>query len=448
MDDLLRLLSLHESTTRVVMLSTATLGVAAAVVGCLAMLRRRALVGDAVAHASLPGVCLAWMVAGERGLDVLLLGALVLGLACMATISFVQRIARVREDATMAIAIGGFFGLGIVLSRLIQNLPGGNRAGLDGFLFGKAATIVSRDAWLVLAIAGVVLAVVFALRKEFSLLCFDRSFAGGLGWPVHRLDALLLLLVALVTVAGLPSVGVVLVIAMLVIPPAAARFWSASLGTMLVVAAAIGAVSAVVGTALSAVLPPPSGAQGGWPTGPIIVLSATAFFLLSMLLAPERGVVAALWRHHRMRRRTALHHVLRDAYELLERRCGLGEPFATSDLQATPRDRAVGVREGCARGFLVRARGRLALTPAGQVEAARVVRTHRLWEHWLIDEASIAADHVDRDADEIEHMLPASLIARIDAGVRVGPSRVVTDGLVSVQVPPSPHPILRGARHG
>jgi manganese/zinc/iron transport system permease protein len=284
------------------MLSTAGLAIAAAMVGSLAMLRRRALVGDAVAHASLPGICVAWFVAGDRSLAVLLLGAFVLGLACMATMALVQRLTKAREDATTAIAISGFFGLGIVLSRMIQNQPGGNRAGLDGFLFGKAASAVTSDAWLVLAVAGLVVAIVLALRKEFGLLCFDRDFAVGIGRPVHRLDGVLLVLVALVTVAGLPSVGVVLVVALLVIPPAAARCWSASLGSMLAVAAAIGAVSAIIGTGLSAVLPPPSGAVGGgWPTGPMIVLTAAVLFMLSLLLAPERGVLITMWRRHRRR---------------------------------------------------------------------------------------------------------------------------------------------------
>jgi manganese/zinc/iron transport system permease protein len=302
MAELLRLLSLQDSSTRVVMLSTAGLAIAAAMVGSLAMLRRRALVGDAVAHASLPGICVAWFVAGDRSLAVLLLGAFVLGLACMATMALVQRLTKAREDATTAIAISGFFGLGIVLSRMIQNQPGGNRAGLDGFLFGKAASAVTSDAWQVLAVAGLVVAIVLALRKEFGLLCFDRDFAVGIGRPVHRLDGVLLVLVALVTVAGLPSVGVVLVVALLVIPPAAARCWSASLGSMLAVAAAIGAVSAIIGTGLSAVLPPPSGAVGGgWPTGPMIVLTAAVLFMLSLLLAPERGVLITMWRRHRRR---------------------------------------------------------------------------------------------------------------------------------------------------
>ncbi|MFM1883785.1 MAG: manganese transporter permease [Planctomycetota bacterium] len=302
MPELLRLLSLQDASTRMVMLSTASLAMAAALVGSLAMLRRRALAGDAVAHASLPGICLAWFVAGDRSLAVLLLGALVLGLASMATMALVQRWTKAREDATTAIAISGFFGLGIVLSRVIQNQPGGNRAGLDGFLFGKAATIVSSDAWLVLGVAVAVAATVLALRKEFGLLCFDREFAAGIGRPVHRLDAILLVLVALVTVAGLPSVGVVLVVALLVIPPAAARCWSGSLRTMLAVAAVIGAASAVIGTGLSAVLPPPGGAVGGgWPTGPMIVLTAAALFVGSLAVAPERGVLVALWRRHRLR---------------------------------------------------------------------------------------------------------------------------------------------------
>ncbi len=439
MDDLLRLLTLQDTTTRVVMAGTVVLAIAAAVVGSLSVLRRRALVGDAVAHASLPGVCLAWFVTGDRSFAALLLGALVLGAASMAMIAFVKRVSRVREDATIAIAIGGFFGLGIVLSRLIQNLPSGNRAGLDGFIYGKAASMISSDAWLVLGVATIALTIVLLLRKEFALLCFDREYAAGQGWPVHGLDALLLVLVAVVTVAGLPSVGVVLVVALLVVPAAAARFWTDSFNAMLWIAAFVGAISAFVGTALSAVVPAPAGASGGgWPTGPLIVLSAGACFIVSLLCAPQRGVFADALRARRVRQRMAVHHLLRRAWEQLEDGA-LDRPFQPSPRGGGARSRAVSL--AMRRCFVKRTGTTLTLTTAGQIEAARITRTHRLWEHFLIEHAEIAPDHVDRDADEIEHSLPAELIARLDDGVRVRRGRVVSDGLVSVLVPPSPHPI-------
>jgi manganese/zinc/iron transport system permease protein len=291
--DLLRLLLLSDANTRVVLLGTAILGVACGTIGALAVLRRRALVGDAVAHASLPGVCLAWLVIGDRHHAALLIGAVLFGLLGVACVAWIRAATRVKEDAAIGLVLAVFFGLGIALSRSIQNLPGGNRAGLDGFILGKAASMVRSDVVVVSIVAAASLAAVLLLYKEFRLLCFDRGFAAAQGWPTGLLDLLLLALVCCCTVAGLPAVGVVLMVSLLVVPGAAARFWTDRLSTTLVVAGGIGLASAVLGTALSATLPPPSGALSrGWPTGPMIALAAAAIFVVSLLAAPRHGVIA------------------------------------------------------------------------------------------------------------------------------------------------------------
>jgi manganese/zinc/iron transport system permease protein len=278
-----------------VLLGTALLGLAAGVVGVFAVLRRRALVGDAIAHAALPGVCISFLVVGDRNLAALLLGALVFGGLAVLFITLVKSRTRIKEDAAIALVIGGFFGLGIVLSRIIQNLPPtwtaplgqpgsgtGGRSGLDAFIFGKAASMVAADARLIGAVAVLSLMLVFVLYKELKVLCFDRDFAAGQGWPVLALDLLIMALVCICTVVGLPAVGVVLMVSLLVIPAAAARLWSDRLGTVLVVAGLLGAASGLIGTALSATLPAPAGSLSrGWPTGPLITLTAAAFFAVS-----------------------------------------------------------------------------------------------------------------------------------------------------------------------
>lgn len=296
MDDLWRLLSLADANTRTVLLGTAVLGLACGVVGALGVLRRRALAGDAVAHAALPGICLAWLVIGDRSFALLLLGALLSGLIGMACVSWIRLATRVREDAAIGLVLAVFFGLGISLSRAIQNLPGGNRAGLDGFILGKAAGMVQGDVVLIAIVGGLAVAATVLLAKEFALLCFDQSFAAALGWPVALLDLLLLALICLCAVVGLPAVGVVLMVALLVIPGAAARFWSDRFAGTLIAAGFLGVLSAALGTAASAVLPPPPGALSrGWPTGPMITLTAAACFVLSMVVGPRGGLLAR-WR--------------------------------------------------------------------------------------------------------------------------------------------------------
>lgn len=299
MNDLLRLLTIQDANTRTVLLGTALLGLACGVVGTLAVLRRRALMGDALAHAALPGIGVAFLIVGDRHLGAFLLGALVFGLLGVGCINLIRRYTRIKEDAALALVLGSFFGLGIVLSRLIQNRPSGNRAGLDGFLFGKAASMVNSDVALIAGVAGAACLAVALLFKEFRLVAFDREFAASQGWPVAALDLAMMALVAVCTVAGLPAVGVVLMAALLIIPAATARLWSDRLGVVLLTAGAVGTFAAAFGTALSAVLPPPSGALSrGWPTGPLIVLVGAACFVFSLIAAPRRGLVARRLARH------------------------------------------------------------------------------------------------------------------------------------------------------
>jgi manganese/zinc/iron transport system permease protein len=306
-DDLWDILLLRDPNTRTVLLGTALLGLAAGVVGAFAVLRRRSLVGDAIAHASLPGVCVAYFVVGDRNFAALLLGALVFGLLGAACIAWIRSTTRVKEDAAIGMVLGSFFGLGVVLSGIIQKQPGGNRAGLDGFLFGKAASMVRQDVFVIASMAGAALVVVALLFKELRLLCFDREFSAAQGRPVVALDLLLLALVAICTVAGLPAVGVVMTAALLIIPAAAARFWTERLVTMVILAGVLGMASAVVGTLVSAVVPgPPGSLSRGLPTGPTITLVAASIFGASMLFAPARGVVAELVRRFSLRRELAL----------------------------------------------------------------------------------------------------------------------------------------------
>lgn len=303
----------ESSNARTVLLGTSLLGVGAGVVGTFVVLRRRALVGDAVAHASLPGICIAFLIVGERQFGALLFGALVAGLLGVACISLIRSMTRIKEDAAIGLVLGSFFGLGVALSGIVQRLPAGNKAGLDGFLFGKAASMVRQDVVTIGAVSAVVVTVVAALHKEFGLLSFDREFGRSLGRPAGGLDLLLLTLAATCTVAGLPAVGVVLMAALLIIPPAAARFWTDRLVVMSVLSGAFGLLAALAGTILSALPVEEGSLLSDIPTGPAITLAASTIFLLSMFCAPKRGVIAAFVHRFSTRRELALRRVVTDA---------------------------------------------------------------------------------------------------------------------------------------
>jgi manganese/zinc/iron transport system permease protein len=268
--------------TLVVAAGVAAVGFAAGVIGSLGVLRRRALAGDAAAHATLAGVAAAFAVTGSRSLAVLLLGAFVAAVASLGVLVLIRRHTRTRDDAATAIVLGVSFGIGIVLLSGItaRGIPGGG--GLEQFLLGHTAAITAGDAAL---LAGVSAAAVFILwlgLKEATLVAFDPDFAAASGWPVTAIDYALVALVAVMVVVGLPAAGAVLVTALVVIPPVAARQWTDRVGTMLLLAGLIGLVSALVGIVASAVMP-------RLATGPMIVLVAAAIFGLSLVFAPRRG---------------------------------------------------------------------------------------------------------------------------------------------------------------
>jgi len=442
MEQLLRLLTLQDANTRTVLIGASLLGIASAVIGAFAVLRRRALVGDAVAHAALPGICLAYFVVGDRNFAAFMLGALIMGMVAAAFIALVKSVTRIKEDAAIGMAIGGFFGLGIVLSRIIQNQPAGNRAGLDSFIFGKAASMVGDDAILIAIISTIVVCTVAVLYKEFKILCFDRDFSASQGWPTLLLDLALMALVCLCTVAGLPAVGVVLMVSLLVIPPVAARFWTNRLGPMVLLSAAFGGAAGLLGTALSATVPAPvSGLTRGWPTGPLITLVAAAIFVVSLLVAPRRGLIADLVRRVRLRKRIAGQNFLRSVYELLEAKGDLAATWSIDDLDRFRSGRKAGtpeqVRLAIRSGTVRRAGERYTMTSSGWAQAAEIVRTHRLWEMFLISRADVAADQVDRDADRIEHVLAPETVAMLEL-------ELIASGRAPKGVPASPHPEPNG----
>jgi manganese/zinc/iron transport system permease protein len=267
--------------TLVVAAGVAAVGFAAGVIGSLGVLRKRALAGDAAAHATLVGVASAFLATGRRDLPVLLQGALVAAVASLGVLVLIRRFTRTRDDAATAIVLGVSFGLGITLLSGItaRGIPGGG--GLEQFLLGHTAALTAADAGLLAAVSAAAVLLVWLGLKEAVLVAFDPDFAAALGWPVTVIDYALVALVAVMVVVGLPAAGAVLVTALVVIPPVAARQWTDRAGTMLLLAGLIGLVSAVAGVAASAVVP-------RLATGPTIVLMAAAIFALSLLLAPGR----------------------------------------------------------------------------------------------------------------------------------------------------------------
>ncbi|MFM2045022.1 MAG: zinc transport system rane protein TroC [Pseudomonadota bacterium] len=276
--------------TLVVLFGATALGVAAGVVGCFMLLRRRSLVSDALSHATLPGLAGAFILGTligveGRSLPLLLAGAALSGCLGVLAIQAITHHTRLTEDAAIGAVLSVFFGIGVVLLSVVQVLPAGGAAGIDSFIFGQVAGMRGAEAAALGCLALAAVAVVVVLFKELRLIAFDEGFARVQGWPAGRIDLLLMGLVTLVTVVGLQTVGLILIIALLITPPAAARFWTDDLTWMLVAAGIIGGMSGLLGAILSA-------AYADLPAGAVIVLVATALFFASFVLGPARGLLS------------------------------------------------------------------------------------------------------------------------------------------------------------
>jgi manganese/zinc/iron transport system permease protein len=404
---LLDFLLLRDLSVRTVVIGTVLLGVGSAAIGCFAFLRKRALVGDAVAHSVLPGVALAFMLTGSKNTFALLIGAAIAGWISMVTMDFIVRRSRISEDTAIGMVLSVFFGLGILLITHIQSTGDASQSGLDKFLFGQAASLVTSDVVVFGSVSVLLLATIIVLFKEFKITSFDPDFARAVGFPVHALELVLTTLLVFAVVVGIQAVGVVLMAAMLITPAAAARYWTNRLPLMILLACTFGAISGVAGAFVSYVAP-------GMPTGPWIVTAITLIFAVSILFAPRRGVLARLQRHRSNRQRTLDENVLKTMHHLGE---SDGQPFAErsiSEIQAKRRIPAQLLNRILRRlrssGYVEQSsHEHWRLTPEGATQGKRVTRLHRLWEVYLTDYVQIAPDHVHDDAESIEHVLTPEL---------------------------------------
>ena len=306
-------------TLRNISLGTAVLGVICGMLGSFAVLRKQSLLGDAISHAALPGIALAFLITGGKDSNVLLLGALVSGLVGAFWIRGMISKTHLKSDTALGLILSLFFGFGMMLLTYIQKQPNANQAGLDKYLFGQAATLVESDVLLMIGVTGVALLVVLLLWKEFKLLLFDQDYTKTLGFNTKFIDILITFFIVLAIVIGLQTVGVVLMSAMLLAPAAAARQWTSSLAMMVFLAALIGGFSGVFGTAISAT-------QNNLSTGPVIVLVASFFVVISFVFSPTRGLLFKQIRLIKNRRDLKLKKTLQFMYGIAQTHENIDHP--------------------------------------------------------------------------------------------------------------------------
>ncbi|HWC27433.1 MAG TPA: iron chelate uptake ABC transporter family permease subunit [Solirubrobacteraceae bacterium] len=359
----------------VVVVGATLLGITAGALGVFAVLRQRSLVGDALSHAALPGVSVAFIATGAKDATTLLAGAAIAGLVGALLMVGIERTSRIRPDAAIGVVLSSFFSLGIVLLTYIASTDNANQAGLERYLFGQAAGLLERDLVVMGALAAVALALVAIGFRALKTTLFDPAFAGALGLPVRALEVAMTALLVVAVIVGLRTVGAILMVAMLVAPAVAARQLAGRLALVIPLAAAIGAAVGVTGALVAA--------RAQVPTGPVIVLVAVAFVVACVLFAPRRGV---LWRARRLardRRRILVEGVLVD----LETAIHAGPPPTARELALASgrrrRDLRRALRDLDRTGMLERDGERLYLSESGAAAAHAVLERRELWAAWL-----------------------------------------------------------------
>ena len=415
-----RFLTFSEPVVRYATVGCVMLGIACGLMGCFLLVRKLALLGDTVSHAVLPGVALGFLWNMTRDPVAIFIGATIAGLLSTVLSHAIRQTTKLKEDAALGLALGGFYGVGVVLMRLAQNDPAGTKAGLDKFFFGQAAALGPSDVTLIAVVTLLAIGLIALFYKELLATSFDLGFARVLGLPAHFFHLLIMLLLTFAVVVALQAVGVVLVSALLITPAATAYLLTQRLPWMLVFAAVLGALAGYIGAFASYL-------DTGLPTGPFIVLAATVCFGGAFFFAPQQGLVPRWWLRLRRSRRIQLENTLKAIFQTREKADFAPEGVALGELASR---RSVPVADAIAEvKRLVRAGyatleppqpGRLPQlrtiypTPVGWEVACRVVRNHRLWELYLTRAVDFPPDHVHEDAEVIEHVLGADTVRALE----------------------------------
>ena len=411
LDQIIQFFSFSDPNVRFVVSGTMILGAGSALVGVFSFLRKRSLVGDAIAHSILPGICLAFIVSGSKDPFWLLLGAIVTGWISLVLIDLITKYSKIKSDAAIGLVLSVFFGFGILLLTSIQHSGNAAQSGLDKFLFGKAASMQPDDVKIFGTVTLVLILVVIAFFKEFKLLSFNADYAATIGLPVRFLELTLSTITVLAVAVGIQAVGVVLMAALLITPAAGARFWTHNLVYLSLIAMCFGAFSGLIGSLVSFVAP-------AMPTGPWIVIALTMITLISILIAPGKGILARVFLQTRNKRKILRENILKRFYHLAENSEGSKNSYSSKniskDINTNNKD-VLGMLKKLRRDQLViNQEKEWSITEEGFLAGARIVKLHRLWELYLNTKLKLPADHVHNDAEAIEHIITPELEAMLE----------------------------------
>lgn len=405
--ELFEFFTFSEPNVRLVFWGALVLCSVSAMVGCFTYLRKRSLMGDVIAHSVLPGICLAFLLARQKEPVYLLIGASITGWIAVWLVDFITKHSKIKSDTALALILSVFFGAGVLLLTHIQHTGMSSQSGLDSFIFGKAASMQQNEVNLFTIIAIIVSAVVFFFKRGFYVFSFDEDFARAVGFPVPLLKVLLSAVTVLVVAAGVQAVGVVLMASLLITPAATARFWTNRLSVLIFIAIFVGAISGVIGSAISFT-------YSGMPTGPWIVVVMSLLAFLSALISPQRGELNRWYRKRKQNRKIITENVLKRFFYLPQDEMSHSKTAILGKNTISLSDFNLGINI-LIRNKLVKKEGaKYLLTPDGKVATNEIVRKHRLWEMYLSRYFNLKEDHLHDDAEGIEHIITPEILKELE----------------------------------
>lgn len=407
MSSLIDFISFKDPGVLTILLGALAVSFSSAIIGTFTFLRKKALVGDAVSHSVLPGICFAFILSGEKDPILLILGAFLSGWLSVFFIDFIVSRSKIKADSAISITLSLFFAFGAVLLSYIQNSNNPNQSGINHYLFGKAAAITDDDLMVFVLVLLIVLIMVGLFFKKFVTVCFNEDHAKSIGWNVKWIDFIMSSLTVLIIASGIQTVGVVLMAALLITPPGAAGFWTYNIKKMIGWSLIFTTLSTILGTYVSYVRP-------NMPTGPWIIFFLSLIAIFSVLFSPK-GILRKTFVNRRNREKIRNENLLKTTYYLtFEKHL---EDFSRTEIMTKRGYETIELEKGLKslkkKGYLSENNGRFKLTLDGKTESKRVVRLHRLWELYLTKKMNFKSDHIHGIAETMEHIITPEIEAKL-----------------------------------
>ena len=378
-----------------------------AIVGTFSLLQNRGLAGDAVAHALLPGLCLAFLLVGKKAVLPLLVGATLSGGLALTLIDHLPLDTKLNQEGSVALVLSSFFGFGLFLLTHIQQNGQASQAGLQQLLLGNAAILLREECFLLIGFALLLVCFLFFFFRSWKLWSFDPNFAHAIGWPVMVLHHLFRLITLSAILLGSQSIGVILISAMLMSPATTASFWSDCLKKRLLIAVFVASLGSVVGIFLSYAI-------AELPLGATIVLALACLLMFSLFFSPKKGWLFKKWKTHAHRQQVLQENLLKYTLLLEEKQQVIDRGYTIEALSfpALPTGRTL-VAHLCqlsGQGLIEEPQAaRWRLTSKGREIAKNLFGRHLLWERYLSERLKVKEEHLHNDAERAEHLISKEL---------------------------------------